>query len=341
MRRIISAVFIISLFLSLFACDAPRVTENAENSRVYFDYFDTWGTLYDYSGMDYGEFSAVADEVEKILKDYHELSDIYNTYEGKNNLATLNLMAGKGPVELDSRLIDMLEYSKEIHEITNGETNVAFGAVLKIWHEHRTEGSKKPQLASLPDIELLREASEHADIDKMIINRETGTVELLDAKMSIDVGAVAKGYTVEVIAKYLESRGFTSMVIDMGGNLRAVGSRPDGSPFAAGVKSPFEEGKYAASFEISSEALVTSGGYLRFYTVDGVSYHHIIDKETLFPKNDYASVSVKAPSSALADALSTALFNMEISEAEALISTLEGVSAVFVKSNGEIVNVNR
>ena len=132
MRKIISLVLIIGFCFSLFACE--EAPSEKENSRVYYEYFDTWGTLYDFSGSSYSDFSRIADEVDAILKDYHELCDIYNSYEGKSNLATLNAMAGKGPVKLDSRLIDLLEYSKEICYLTGGETNVAFGAVLKIWH---------------------------------------------------------------------------------------------------------------------------------------------------------------------------------------------------------------
>jgi thiamine biosynthesis lipoprotein len=337
MKKFLALFLALCFSLSLVSCgdvfkDKPSAKEN---SRVFYDYFDTWGTLYDFSGISYEEFSSAADEVEKILKDYHELCDIYNFYAGKNNLASVNANAGKGPLAVDARLIELLEYSKEIYNLTNGETNIAFGSVLKIWHEYREMGE------SVPDYSVLYEASLHTDIEKLVIDRENGTVELLDSEMSLDVGAVAKGYAVEKVANYLESCGFTSMVMDMGGNLRAIGSKPDGAAFSAGIKSPFGDGKYAATLEIANEALVTSGSYARFYTVDGVRYHHIIDEDTLFPKNDYVSVSIKAPSSALADALSTALFNLTISEAEELLSAMPEVTVIFVKPSGEVLKLGK
>ena len=335
MKRAISLVTAVTMAI-LFAFSSSSCESSLtqkENSRVFYEYFDTWGTLYDYSGAAYEEFSVAADEVEKILKDYHELCDIYNTYEGKNNLATLNAMAGKGPVKLDARLVELLLYSKEIYYLTNGEMNVAFGAVLEIWHEFRKYAE------DVPSYEILLEANKHTDIEKMIIDQERGTVELLDPEMSLDVGAIAKGYAVEEVAKYLESNGLTSFVLDMGGNLRAIGTKKDGSPWRAGVLNPFKEGEYAGYYDLADMALVTSGNYERFYTVDGVRYHHIIDEDTLFPKNIYASVSVKAPSSALADSLSTAFFNMEIEEIEAALTLLQNVSVLLIESDGKITEL--
>ncbi|MBQ7332982.1 MAG: FAD:protein FMN transferase [Clostridia bacterium] len=330
MRKFFSLILALLCLFSLFSCGDGE--SGKENTRLFYDYFDTWGTLYDFSGARYSDFSKVADEVEKILKEYHELCDIYNKYEGKNNLATVNEMAGRGPVEVDEKLIELLEYSKEIYYLTNGETNVAFGSVLKIWHEYREAG------VDVPDITELEEANLHTDIEKMVINHSLGTVELLDSRMSLDVGAVAKGYAVEMVAEYLKEKELSSYFFDMGGNLRAIGEKSNGVPFSSAVQNVVLGG-YAARFELFDSALVTSGSYVRYYTVDGINYHHIIDKDTLFPKNDYVSVSVKATSSALADALSTALFNMDIQEAEVLLGKLTGVSAVFVKPDGQVVKI--
>ena len=304
------------------------------NTRVFYDYFDTWGTLYDYSGASYESFSRVADEVEALIKEYHELYDIYGFYSGKNNLATINANAGGDPVPVDGKIIELLKFSKEVYEITNGETNVAFGAVLSIWHDYREAG------VAIPDIADLREAAKHCDINCVIIDEARGTVQLTDPEMSLDVGAVAKGFAVEKVAEYIKSRGLDSYFFDMGGNLRAIGAKPDGSAWRAASKNN-TDGSYAAIFELRDSALVTSGSSERAYFVDGVRYHHIIDRVTLFPENRYLSVSVHAPSSALADALSTAVFNMEIEEAEALVSQMPEISLVFVLADGSVLKMGK
>ncbi len=328
LTRFFALLLLAAQILLLSSCESTA-SEIKPRSRVFFEYFDTFGTLYDYSGAKEAEFNKNADKIEAELAKLHKLFDIYNEYDGLNNLATLNRMAGKGAVTLDESVLELLEYSKYMYKITNGEVNIAFGSVLKIWHAYRQEAKE------LPSIEELSLANEHTDISKLIINRDAGTAELLDPEMSLDVGAIAKGYAVECLAEYIEELGLSSYVIDMGGNLRAVGCKKNGESWRSAVKNPYSSSDFLAYISLSDSALVTSGTYERFYTVDGVRYHHIIDNETLFPENRYISVSVHAPSSAMADALSTALFNMEYEEACLLLETLSEVGAVFFTSDGK------
>ncbi|MBE6643793.1 MAG: FAD:protein FMN transferase [Ruminococcaceae bacterium] len=299
---------------------------------MFYDYFDTVGTFMDYSGMSDEKFDALADRVEATLAEFHKLYDIYNEYEGITNLASVNKNAGNGQLKVDEKIVDMLLYSKQMYSLTGGKVNVAMGAVLEIWHNYRTAGKE------IPGMDILTAAAEHTDINSLVIDEENLTVELLDPKMSLDVGAIAKGYAVEMTAKMLEAEGYTSLVLDVGGNLRAIGEKPSGKGWTAGVTnpaSPYSQ-TYVYTMEIKNAALVTSGGYQRFYMVDGVRYHHIINGETLMPENYYLSVSIKSPSSALSDALSTAVFNMKYEDAAAFIDKLDGVFAVFVLPDGEV-----
>ena len=330
-KRILSLCLLVALVLSLLSCGGGGSGE--VKKRYYYEYcFDTFGTLYDYSGSSDEDFDRLADYVGAELVEYHRLFDIYHEYDGIVNLATLNRLAGEGAQRVDERIIDMLLFAKEMYELTDGECNVAMGAVLSIWHDYRTEG------IALPSEEELRLAAEHTDIDDLVIDREAGTVELRDPEMSLDVGAVGKGYAVEVIAKTMEDDGLSGYILDVGGNLRAIGTKPGGSGWRAGVKNPqnpYSSG-YVYYLTLADAALVTSGSYERYYTVGGVNYHHIIDKDTLMPVNYYTSVSIMTKSSALCDALSTALFNMTPDEAKALVESLGGAFAVFVYPDGRV-----
>ena len=331
MKKAISALLLaavmLALPLSLISCDSSEV-----HNRVFYEYFDTVTVVYDYTGGSLEDFDAVAEDIEDALREYHRLYDIYNEYDGFANLATVNRLAGDGPVKVDSKIIDMLLYAKEAYRLTGGAVNVAMGSVLSLWHEAREGG------VSLPDSESLRLAAEHVSIDSLVINVTESTVEITDPEASLDVGAIAKGYATEKIAELLIARGISGYALDVGGNLRVVGTKPDGSGWTSGIKNPdlAASDPYVRVLTVSDSALVTSGVYERFFTVDGVKYHHIIDPETLMPGTRYLSVSVHAPSSALADALSTALFNMDYGEAEKLVSTLDGVEATFVFSDGTV-----
>ena len=131
-------------------------------------------------------------------------------------------------------------------------------------------------------------------------------------------------------------------VLDIGGNLRVVGTKKDGSGWVSGIRNPdtYAQNPYIYTLTLKeNDALVTSGSYERYYTVDGVRYHHIINGETLMPENYYLSVSVKSTSSALSDALSTAIFNMPYDEAVAFIEGVSGIFVILVLPNGEVVTV--
>ena len=338
-----AALFLLFIFaFALFSCDYPNASPTPKTHAFSTYFFGTTGRFHDYSGSSKKSFDALAESVEDELCEYHKLYDIYNEYEGMVNLATLNRTAGSGPQKVDKRIIDLLLFSKEMYELTGGEVNVAMGAVLKIWHDFREEGKRlPPEERRLPDINALRAAAEHTDINDVIIDEENLTVSLLDPEMRLDVGATAKGYAVEAVAAGLEAEGLSGYVLDVGRNIRAIGTKPSGAGWTAGVVNPdsLSPVPYVYKTELKNESIVTSGSYENFYTVGGVNYHHIINKDSLFPENHYLSVSVLSDSSAFCDALTTALFNMPFEVARPFVLSLNDVIAVFVFPDGAVATV--
>ena len=304
-------------------------------SAYSFDYFDTVTTVTGYA-EDRAAFDEIANGVLAELAEYHRLYTIYLRFEGLENLRTVNdLKNGEHrTVTVDRRIIDLLLYAKEMYSLTGGKMNVAMGSVLSIWHEYRTEGLDDPASAELPPMERLLAAAGHTDIQDLVIDEEASTVTLTDPEMRLDVGAIAKGYAVEMIAQGLEKRGISGYVLNVGGNVRTVGKKPDGTGWTVGLEDPLGGDDYIAYLSLSNESLVTSGSYQRYYIVDGKRYHHIIDPETLMPAEGFVSVSVLTPDSALGDALSTALFCMPLEEGTALIESLDGTEAQWVFPDG-------
>jgi thiamine biosynthesis lipoprotein len=279
------------------------------------------------------EFSLYSQSIYDELKIYHELYDIYNSYDGINNIKTINDAAGKEPVQVDQKIIDLLKFSKEMYQKTNGEMNIAFGSVLRIWHEYRTSGIESPEQAELPPSQMLFDAAQHIDIDKMIIDEENGTVFLQDPEMSLDVGAVAKGYATEQVCRLVEAQGLKRGLVSVGGNVRAIGAKDAaGTPWNIGVQNPDTTSEQSVLYHLNliNASMVTSGNYERYYTVDGRNYHHIIDPDTLMPTVFYSAVVIICPDSGLADCLSTALFNMSIADGKALIATIPETEALWV-----------
>lgn len=305
-----------------------------------FDYFDTVTTVTGYADSQ-EDFDRVADSVMEELGEYHRLYNVYLRYDGVNNLCTVNdLTDGVHPtVTVDRRIIDLLLYAKEVYRQTDGMTNVAMGSVLKLWHDHRTVGTDNPAAATLPPMEELKEAAKHTDINDVVIDEEQSTVHLADPLMRLDVGAVAKGYAVECIARRLEQEGVAGYVLNVGGNVRAVGAKPDGTGWTVGVENPDGE-DYLAYLQLDTQALVTSGSYQRYYLVDGVPYHHIIHPDTLMPSAGLRSVSVVCPDAGLGDALSTALFCLSVEEGMALIGTVPDAEALWLAEDGTVTTTD-
>lgn len=348
LRKFVSCALICSL-ICLVCCSCSLnqgtqsgVGQNGANlqkfNTSYIEYFDTVSVVVGYEESQ-DAFDKTSKEIENLLKEYHQLYDIYMSYEGINNICTINKNAGKEPVKVDKKIIELLDYCREIYTLTNGKVNVAMGSVLSIWHNYRNVGINDPVNASLPPMADLQKAAEHTDIDDIIIDRENSTVFLTDPEMKLDVGAVAKGYATEKIAQHLISKGVNHYALNFGGNIRTIGNKGDGTDWSAAVTNPDKtsDTPYLMNVALNGKVFVTSGSYERFYTVKGKDYHHIINPDTLMPENNFTSISIYAEDSGLADVLSTATFNMTYDEGKKLIEGLKGVEAMWITSDYEIL----
>lgn len=332
MKRALSAILISALLLLFLSSCAPKKDE--VQTKTYYGYFNTYSTVSSYNGESEEEFEAVAQEVESMLSQYNRLYDIYLGYD-VNNLKTVNDNAGISPVEVDEKIINLILYSKEMYEMTAGEVNIAMGSVLSLWHDAREKAESGD--ANLPSTGALEEAARHTSIDDIVIDEENSTVYLRDPHMSLDVGAVGKGYATERIAESLKARGISGYALNIGGNIRLIGTKPTGDGWKVGITNPDKEsGGFIETVVLSDTSVVTSGDYERFFTLGGVKYHHIIDKDTLYPSVHFSSVSIILNDSGLADVLSTALFCMTESEGRALIEKLDGVEALWVTPDGKV-----
>lgn len=317
--------------LLLTGC-AQKNAEPMRYEQTFFDAFDTVTTVIVYDASEANAKKALA-RAHELLLEYHTLYDIYHAYDGMNNLYTVNQRAGGAPVAVDTRILDLLLYAKEMYALTNGALNVAMGSVTELWRVCREAGLDDPAHAALPARQELDEAARHTDIDDVLLDEAAGTVQLRDPDMLLDVGAIAKGYAVQRVIETLKSEGAASLLLSAGGNVAAIGTRPDGTNWKVGVQNPYGSGTLCV-VNLDGRSLVTSGTYERYYTVDGKLYHHIIDPETLYPSTYFDSVSVLCADSALADALTTGLFCMPLEKGQALVASLDGAEAFWVLPDG-------
>ena len=318
------SLFYIVLAAVMILVSSCGQEEYTKRDGEFYDTFDTH--------IIFSAYTKSEDEFKnyfKIVKDdftrLHKLYDLYNDYEGVNNIKTINDQAGIAPVEVDQEIIDLIKFSKEEAEKYSNKTNIAMGPVLKLWHETRTEGIKEPEKAVLPSMEALEEAKKHTDLSKVIIDEDKKTVYLEEKEMSLDLGATAKGYATQIVVDHLKKEGVDSAIISAGGNVEAIGKPLDSDreKWGIGLQNPIavEDETAEKLFDVvfaNNKAVVTSGDYQRYYTVDGQRYHHIIDPDTLMPGDYYRAVTVVADDSGTADFMSTTLFLLPMEEGKAL-----------------------
>lgn len=315
--------------------------------KSYSDtFFDTFNTLVQFSAYTESEdqFRLYFDHVQSRLQELHRYYDIYNTYEGINNVKTINDQAGIAPVRVEQEIIDLILFAKEWSDKTDGSTNIALGPVLKIWHRYREDGLFDPASAALPELEELREAARYTDLDQVLVDLDANTVYLPDRRMSLDVGAVAKGFAVELVANEIRAMGLESAIISAGGNVSLIGKPLDGNRdlWGVGIQNPDQSIVGSSDnlldvLYLADAAVVSSGDYQRFYVVEDQVIHHIIDPVTLMPATYYRAVTVVARDSGVADFLSTELFLLPPDRSLPLAESLKGVEALWVMPDGSLV----
>ena len=311
------------LILSLFLISCVPKEKKAYNDSTLQAGFDTVITIQLYT-FDQEEFDRVFQEAAGVFLYYNNLFDKYHDHDIPN-IKTINDNAGIKPVEVDQRLIDMLLMSKKFSEASGNQFDVTLGAVLNLWHDVR-EKAENNEAYRLPDNEALQKAKACSGWDKVIIDDENNTVYLTDPCVSLDVGAVAKGYTVQIVSEMLIHKGYVNGFVNAGGNVQILGSKINGDPWKTGILTPYvgNSSQSLIMLALSEEdALVTSGDYQRYFIYNDEIMHHIIDPHTLYPARHAKSVSVLCKDSGIADILSTTLYTMTYQQGIAYLQKIK------------------
>ena len=330
MKRLLCWILLAGLLLT--GCARQEVPERKQYTATFLTLFDTITTIKGYADSKEA-FAATAQAIHDDLETYHHLFDIYNEYEGMNNLKTINDQAGIAPVEVDGAIIRMLQDCRAFYDATDGKVNAAMGSVLHLWHEARSDGINDPVNAALPAEDALKQAGEHMDFEAVIIDEAASTVFITDPDVRLDVGAVAKGWAVQQAAEKAPS----GLLISVGGNVCATGAKDEkGTAWVVGIQNPDDPEDYLHGIYVTDGCVITSGDYQRTYQVEGKSYHHIIDPETLYPASYWRAVTIVCADSGVGDALSTALFLLPQAQGQALLD-LYGAEALWVAYDGTIL----
>lgn len=290
MKKTFPALFIV-LVIVFASCKQTKTTES-------FTAMNTFMTVSVYSSSTKKGQSVCADiqnrieELEKILSTTLPTSDVYYINHNK-----------KFPEKLKPELLEILKFSSIIYTKTDSAFNPALYPVIREWG-FTTENYK------VPSDQRIKELLLHTDYSALC-NSEYAAGVPINEGMELDFGAIGKGYAADEAVKILQENDIKSALLDFGGNIQTIGRKPDGSLWRVGIKNPWT-GNAACALNVESKAVVTSGGYERFFEDEnGKRYIHIFDSKTGRPsESDFESVTIITSSGKYADCLSTALFVM-------------------------------
>ena len=245
-----------------------------------------------------------------------------------SELYKLNHANGQ-PFTVSSETANLIQDGIHYSELSGGAFDLTIEPVSALW-------DFKADKPTVPSSDAIAQAVSHVDYTKVDIQDNTVTLE--DPEAGIDLGAIAKGYIADQVKTYLKKQGIKHAIINLGGNVDVIGTKPDGSKYNIGIQKPFDEsGEAITSVQLKDQTVVTSGIYERYFKKNGKLYHHILDPRTGYPcENNLYSVSIITDSSTKADALSTTCFLLGYEKGMELIQSMDGVEAIFITDDEKV-----
>ncbi len=308
-KLVFSAILIPLFFLLLFSCESQSESI-ASDTRIALGTVCTI-SLYEKGTKDiYDELFLRLSEIEQTMSVNIEGSEI----------SIVNSLSGvkKAPISLESYTV--LQKALEYANLTDGAFNPAVGPLVKLW----SIGTDQAKIPTQEEIEIATRLSDWKNIE-LFEEDETFFAFLKKKGMSLDLGGIAKGYAADEIIRIIKSYDIESAIIDLGGNIYALGEKENGDYWRVGIKNPFDStGTPAIRVDLRNNSVVTSGVYERFFEKNGIRYHHLLDSKTGYPANNgLMSVTIVTESSMLADILSTAVFIMGQEKGIAFLESIQ------------------
>lgn len=321
MKRLLRLLVICAIPFLLSGCNF-KAQEPISKTGFYFDTVISI-TIYDSNDQTL---------LEQCFTHCEELENLLSRTIPTSDISRINSAAG-APVTVSDTTIELLKQGIYYGKLTDGAFDITVAPLSDVWNFKENTGI-------LPTEHAITEALSH--VSYKTIQIDGNTVTLADPEAAIDLGGVAKGYIADVLKEFLKSKGVKSALIDLGGNIVTLGTKPDGTAFQIGIKKPFDTKEVITSVSASDLSVVTSGSYERYFEVENVKYHHILDTKSGYPSSTgLLSVTILSKKSIEGDALSTSCFALGLEKGRSLIDSLEGIDAIFITEDYKVIDTRR
>ena len=324
LKRPIAFIIIAIIILTVTGCTTNKKQEPLTRTEFLMD---TVVTLKIYDKQD----KKILDEAINRLK---EIENRMSVTIDTSDVSQINKNAGIKPVKVHDDVYYVIEKAKHFATISDGAYEPTIGPLVDLWNITGTDEKERSTIPSEAEIKEKMALVNYKGLQLM----EGNSVYLNRKGMKIDLGGIVKGYAADEMKRIFLENGVKSAIIDLGGNIYAIGGKKNSNMWKIGIQDPFDiTGNYIGIINIKDKSIVTSGDYERYFMYKGERYHHIIDSKTGYPsKNEVAGVSIISDKSINGDALSTALFILGVDKGTELIKKLGDVDAIFITKQKEI-----
>ncbi len=264
-----------------------------------------------------------------VFDELKRLEDL-TSFHKPSALTELNDNAGKKPVQVERELFSMIRESLRVAEVTHGAFDPTVGALTRLW---QFSGGNEPRLPAQSEID---EALTKVGWHKVQLDADAGTIFLPEQGMALDLGGIVKGLALNRAAQIVKEKGIASALINIGGDIVAVGEKTPGKPWRVGVKDPRNEGGIVAVASLADKVIVTSGDYERFFIRDGRRYHHILNPRTGYPAEGVQSVTIVGPIGVTLQPFGTAAFVTGPEDGLKLFKSVPGAEGFAIDSAGKL-----
>ncbi len=267
--------------------------------------------------------------IDLAVAEVKRIENLISDWIPSTQISQVNTNAGIKPVKVDEEVFDLVDRAIKISKITKGAFDISYASMDKIW---KFDGSMK----EMPTPEAVKKSVEKIGYQNIILDPKTKTIFLKNQGMKLGLGGIGQGFIADKIKVLLESKGCTSGIVNVSGDINTWGRQIDGKPWTVGIINPMNKNKVFATFPLEDNAVETSGSYEKYVVFNGIRYSHIIDPRTGYPAQGIVSVSVFAKQTEIADGLATGIFVLGVEVGLDLVNQLKGIECIIIDDKGKM-----
>ncbi len=307
----------------------PASEEVINTTKAFKRLLKLMGNMFEITVVGDDEF-LVNKKIDIAVEEIQRIEALLTTYKESSQTNLINNNAGLKPVKVDREVLDLIQRSKRISEVTQGAFDITYGsAEKKLWNFDKT-------MTALPDAATALKMVRLINYRNVVLDEKKCTVFLKEKGMRIGFGGIGKGYAAERAKMILQQKGVTSGIVNAAGDLTVWGKQPNGKEWTIGIADPNAAHHPFSYLSITDAAIATSGNYEKYIMVNGKKYSHTIDPKTGLPVHGIKSVTIISPNAEIADAMATPVMVMGIKVGLDMINQVKGLSCIIVDDNDKV-----